>query len=198
MQQPECPGCRGRDARIAALEAKVADLKSRVNDLTERLVSLAKRNWEKMLSRGGKAKMIGECCLSVHKRVFDLRHLFRGDCSRSQLDDGMTLMLELLEVLHAGRRCRDAKTKRFCNRLLGCTPRCGRLWWWKVSNRPTTTSSAPQRRAVQLFRTLSPACPLQSPPQAIRRPRLNTSILMIGCEIRPCLNLPQHSELSGC
>lgn len=30
-----------------------------------------KRNWEKMLERGGKAKMIAESCLSVHRRVFE-------------------------------------------------------------------------------------------------------------------------------
>jgi Transposase IS66 family len=43
-----------------------------------------KRNWEKMVERGGKAKIIGERCLSVQKRVFDLWHLFRGGgCSRS-------------------------------------------------------------------------------------------------------------------
>jgi hypothetical protein len=35
-----------------------------------------KRNWEKMLERGGKAKIVAESCLSVQKRVFDLWHLW--------------------------------------------------------------------------------------------------------------------------
>ena len=33
VQQPECPGCRERDARIAALEERVAELEGRLNDL---------------------------------------------------------------------------------------------------------------------------------------------------------------------
>ncbi len=49
-----------------------------------------KRNWEKMLERGGKAKIIAAGCLSVQKRVFELWHLFRGGgCSRRWLDEGM-------------------------------------------------------------------------------------------------------------
>src|SRR6476646_9623790 len=31
--EPQCPGCRERDARIAALEARVAELEGRLNDL---------------------------------------------------------------------------------------------------------------------------------------------------------------------
>jgi transposase len=130
-------------------------------ELLQRQVCWAhlKRNWEKMLERGGKAKIIGKCCLSVQKRVFDLWHLFRGGgCSRSQLDDGMTpLMLELLEVLHAGRRCRDAKTKRFCNRLLGVYPA---LWTFVVVEGVEPTNNhveRAQRRAV-LWRRRSFGC----------------------------------------
>jgi transposase len=35
MEQPECPGCRERDARLAALEARVAELEARLHDLTK-------------------------------------------------------------------------------------------------------------------------------------------------------------------
>src|SRR5712691_2286858 len=91
-------------------------------ELLQRQVCWAhlKRNWEMMLERGGKAKLIAAGCLSVQQRVFDLWHLFRGGgCRRSELDDGMApLMLELLDVLHAGLRSRERKTKRFCERLL--------------------------------------------------------------------------------
>jgi transposase len=118
-----------------------------------------KRNWEKMVERGGKAKVIGERCLSVQKRVFDLWHLFRGGgCSRSHLDDGMmTLLLELLEVLHAGRRYRDSKTKRFCNRLLGVYPA---LWTFVAVEGVEPTNNhveRAQRRAV-LWRRRSFGC----------------------------------------
>jgi transposase len=117
-----------------------------------------KRNWEKMLERGGKAKVIAECCLSVHKRVFKLWHLFRGGGSRSQLDDGIApLMLELVEILHAGRRCRDRKTKRFCDRLLAVYPA---LWTFVVVAGVEPTNNhveRAQRRAV-LWRRRSFGC----------------------------------------
>src|SRR5690349_16094264 len=33
--EPQCPGCRERDVRIAALEARVAQLEGRLSDLTK-------------------------------------------------------------------------------------------------------------------------------------------------------------------
>jgi transposase len=118
-----------------------------------------KRNWETMAERGGKAKIIADCCLSVQKRVFEHWHLFRGGgCNRRQLDDVMTpLMLELLDVLHRGRRCREAKTKRFCNRLLGVYPA---LWTFVAVEGVEPTNNhveRAQRRAV-LWRRRSFGC----------------------------------------
>jgi transposase len=130
-------------------------------DLLRRQVCWAhlKRNWEKMLERGGKAKVIAEACLSVQKRVFDQWHLFRGGgCSRDQLDDGIApLMLELLEVLHVGLRCRDRKTKRFCDRLLKVY---AALWTFVVVEGVEPTNNhveRAQRRAV-LWRRRSFGC----------------------------------------
>jgi transposase len=112
-----------------------------------------------MLERGGKAKTIAEVCLCVQKRVFDLRHLFRGGgCSRSQMDNGMaSLMLKLLEVLHAALRCRDRKTKRFCDRLLTVY---AALWTFVVVEGVEPTNNhveRAQRRAV-LWRRRSFGC----------------------------------------
>ena len=130
-------------------------------ELLQRQVCWAhlKRNWEKMLERGGKAKSIAESCLSVQKRVFELWHLFRGGgCSRSDLDDGMApLMLELLEILHAGLRCRERKTKRFCDRLLTVY---AALWTFVVVEGVEPTNNhveRAQRRAV-LWRRRSFGC----------------------------------------
>ena len=118
-----------------------------------------KRNWEKMVERGGKARIIAESCLRVQKRVFELWHLFRGGgCSHAQLDDGMApLMLELLEVLQAGLRCRDRKTKRFCGRVLAVYPA---LWTFVVVEGVEPTNNhveRVQRRAV-LWRRRSFGC----------------------------------------
>jgi transposase len=118
-----------------------------------------KRNWEKLLKYGGKPKVIAECCLSVQKRVFEVWHLFRGGgCSRAELDDRIApMMLELLEVLHAGQRCRHAKTKRFCSRLLKVYPA---LWTFVVVEGVEPTNNhveRVQRRAV-LWRRRSFGC----------------------------------------
>src|SRR5438067_6818001 len=37
MAEPDCPGCRQRDALIAELQRQVADLAARVRDLEQRL-----------------------------------------------------------------------------------------------------------------------------------------------------------------
>lgn len=118
-----------------------------------------KRNWEKMLERGGKAKLIAASCLSVQKRVFDLWHLFRGGgCSHVRFDEKIVpLMLELLEVLRAGLRCRDRKTKRFCSRLLEVYPA---LWTFVAVEGVEPTNNhveRAQRRAV-LWRRRSFGC----------------------------------------
>jgi transposase len=118
-----------------------------------------KRNWEKMLERGGKAQIIAECSLSVQQRVFELWHLFRGGgCSYRQFDEGIApLMLELLEVLQTGLRCRDRKTKRFCKRLLTVYPA---LWTFAVVEGVQPTNNhveRVQRRAV-LWRRRSFGC----------------------------------------
>src|ERR1700722_1043792 len=78
-----------------------------------------KRNWEKMLERGGAAKKVAKACLSIQKRVFELWHLFRGGGgTRLQLGNDMApMMIDMLHVLQSGKRCRDRKTRRFCARL---------------------------------------------------------------------------------
>jgi transposase len=118
-----------------------------------------KRNWENMRERGGKAEVIAEGCLNVQKRVFDLWHLLRGGgCSRSQMDDAMVpLMLELLEVLRVGLRCRERKTKRFCDRLLTVYPA---LWTFVVVEgvEPTNNHVERARRRAVLWRRRSFGC----------------------------------------
>ncbi len=118
-----------------------------------------KRNWESMQERGGKARVIAEGCLGVQKRVFELWHLFRGGgCTRGQMDEDMVpLMLELLEVLRAGLRCRERKTRRFCDRLLDVYPA---LWTFVVAAGVEPTNNhveRVQRRAV-LWRRRSFGC----------------------------------------
>ena len=118
-----------------------------------------KRNWEKMVERGGKAKEIGLPCLRVHKRVFELWHLFRGGgCSRADLDEWMyDPMMELQEVLCGGARCRDKKTRRFCERLLSVYPA---LWTFVMVEgvEPTNNHAERVQRRAVLWRRRSFGC----------------------------------------
>jgi transposase len=130
-------------------------------ELLQRQVCWAhlKRNWEKMEERGGKAKIIAQACLGVQRRVFEQWHLFRGGgCTHAQMDDEMApLILELLAILEQGFRCRDRKTKRFCDRLLAVYPA---LWTFVVVEgvEPTNNHAERVQRRAVLWRRRSFGC----------------------------------------
>lgn len=118
-----------------------------------------KRNWEKQAERGGKAAVVGRACLGIERRVFELWHLFRGGGStRGEMDERMVpLILELLEVLRAGRRSRDRKLSRFCARILGVY---AALWTFVVEEgvEPTNNHAERVQRRAVLWRRRSFGC----------------------------------------
>jgi|SRR6516165_476502 transposase len=118
-----------------------------------------KRNWETLAERGGKAKAVAEACLAVQRRVFELWHLFRGGgCSRVQLDRRLyEPMIELLEVLRRGARCREPKTRRFCARLLTVYPS---LWTFVIQEGVEPTNNHAERllRRAVVWRRRSFGC----------------------------------------
>lgn len=110
-----------------------------------------KRNFQKLVDRGGKAQVIGKSCLAIQRQVFELWHRFRrGELIRVELGDLMApLMLELLDVLHVGQRSRDGKTARFCRRLIERYPA---LWTFVVMKGVEPTNNHGER--VQRFAVL--------------------------------------------
>src|SRR5262245_54131814 len=118
-----------------------------------------KGNWEKLLERGGKAKAIGKACLEVHRRVFELWHLYRGGgMSYRQLDEAMApLMLALQEILLTGRRSRDRRLARHCARVLEVSPA---LWAFLVCDGVEPTNNHAERvlRPAVLWRRRSFGC----------------------------------------
>jgi transposase len=118
-----------------------------------------KRNWEKLLERGGAAKRLAQPCLGVQQRVFELWHLFRGGgCTREQLKERMApLIFELLAALQSGTRCRDRKTQRFCARLIDRYPA---LWTFVVVEgvEPTNNHAERVQRRAVLWRRRSFGC----------------------------------------
>ena len=118
-----------------------------------------KRNWEKLLERGSKARAIGQACLGVHQRVFELWHLYRGGgISYQQLDEAMApLMLVLQDVLLTGGRSRDRKLARHCARVLEVSPA---LWAFLVCAGVEPTNNHAERvlRRAVLWRRRSFGC----------------------------------------
>jgi transposase len=118
-----------------------------------------KRNWEKQAERGGQAARICGLCLDVQRRVFELWHLFRGGgCTRAELDERIfPLLLELREVLLAGRRSRDRILARFCRRILEVY---SALWTFVSTEgvEPTNNHAERVQRRAVLWRRRSFGC----------------------------------------
>lgn len=118
-----------------------------------------KRNWEKLVERGGKAQRIAQACLDVHRRVFELWHLYRGGTlSLEQLDEAMhPLILHLHDLLLTGGNSRDQKLARHCARVLEVSPA---LWAFMVCDGVEPTNNHAERvlRRAVLWRRRSFGC----------------------------------------
>jgi transposase len=118
-----------------------------------------KRNWEKKVERGGAGMRVGKAWLVIQNKVFELWHLFRGGgCTREEMDQRMVpLYFELLEVLRMGRRSRDQKLIRFCERL---SDLYDHLWTFVVVEavEPTNNHAERVQRRAVLWRRRSFGC----------------------------------------
>lgn len=118
-----------------------------------------KRNWEKKGEKGGVAKRISKAWKAGQDKVFELWHLFRGGgCTREELNRRiMPLVMELAIVLRQGRRSRDRKLVRFCERL---TDRYADLWTFVTVEgiEPTNNHAERVQRRAVLWRRRSFGC----------------------------------------
>src|SRR5262245_47173929 len=118
-----------------------------------------KRDFQKLVDRGGPAKRLGQKWLGVAGQVFEQWHLFRGGgFDRAELQrrlDGPARELERL--LKRGRRCADAKAAAFCANVLGLVPA---VWRFVVSDGVEPTNNHAERllRRGVLWRKSSFGC----------------------------------------
>jgi transposase len=151
-----------------------------------------KRNWEKLVERGGTAKKIGEGCLNIQRQVFELWHRFRGGgCTRAELDDFMVpLVFELREVLQTGRRSRDCKLVRFCTRLLDVYPA---LWTFVIEEgvEPTNNHAERVQRRAVLWRRRSFGCHSADGCRFVER--ILTVVQTLRLQRRPVLDFLQQT-----
>lgn len=145
-----------------------------------------KRNWEKLRERGGSAQRIADACLVIKDKVFEQWHLFRGGgLTRGQLDDQLApLALELLAVLQQGKRSRDRKTARFCDRVLAVYPA---LWTFVVvaGVEPTNNHAERVQRLAVLYRKNCFGCHSDSGCRFVER--LLTVVQTLRLQRRPVL-----------
>lgn len=82
-----------------------------------------KRDFQKLVDRGGEGKEYGELGLAAVAILFDEWHRFRGGGRRSDLQFELEPLRELMrEWLGEGARCADAKAAALCANLLAVEP----------------------------------------------------------------------------
>src|SRR6266567_3806326 len=103
-----------------------------------------KRDFQKLIDRGGPAAALGQKLQGLAERVFTEWHLFRGGgCDRPTLQvrlDGSARAFE--RVLKAGRRCADRKAATFCRNVLELLPA---VWRFVVSDGVEPTNNHAER-----------------------------------------------------
>jgi transposase len=103
-----------------------------------------KRDFQKLVDRGGAARRLGKRLQRLAERVFTEWHLFRGGgCDRQQLQarlDGPARTFE--RVLRVGRRCADRKAATFCANVLEVLPA---VWRFVVSDGVEPTNNHAER-----------------------------------------------------
>lgn len=102
-----------------------------------------KRDFQKLVDRGGASASHGRRGLAVVHILFHEWHRFRGGGSRAQLQRELDpLRAAMREGLGAGTRCRDSKTATFCQNLLDLEPA---LWTFLSHNDVEPTNNHAER-----------------------------------------------------
>jgi transposase len=118
-----------------------------------------KRDFQKLVDRGGPAARLGMKLQRIATRVFEEWHLFRGGtfgrrALQNHLDE---TAWELERLLRSGRRCADAKAATFCANLLELLPA---VWRFVVTEGVEPTNNHAERllRRGVLWRKTSFGC----------------------------------------
>jgi transposase len=103
-----------------------------------------KRDFQKLVDRGGAAAALGRKLQGLTERVFAAWHLFRGGGGdRRQLQARLEEPARAFErVLKAGRRCADRKAATFCANVLELLPA---VWRFAVSEGVEPTNNQAER-----------------------------------------------------
>jgi transposase len=118
-----------------------------------------KRDFQKLVDRGGAAARLGKQFQRIADRVFEEWHLFRGggfdrETLMRRLNDAAEAFARLLQ---GGRRCADAKAAAFCENVLALLPA---VWRFVVTEgiEPTNNHAERLLRRGVLWRTSAFGC----------------------------------------
>lgn len=118
-----------------------------------------KRDFQKLLERGGPAQTIGQRGLDTVQRLFHDWHLFRGGgLSRRQLQLRLRpVRRAMARWLRQGARCPDSKAATFCHNLLELEPA---LWTFLSKDGVEPTNNHIERlvRTAVLWRKIAFGC----------------------------------------
>jgi transposase len=103
-----------------------------------------KRDFQRLVDRGGEAARLGAALLRVERRVFEEWHLFRGGTfGRRALQNHLDAEAREFErLLEAGCGCADAKAAAFCANLLALLPA---VWRFVVTEGVEPTNNHAER-----------------------------------------------------
>ncbi len=118
-----------------------------------------KRDFQKLVDRGGPAAPWGRALRRIERRVFEAWHLFRGGTfGRRALQNHLGAdARELERLLQPGRRCADPKAAAFCENVLALLPA---VWRFVVTEgiEPTNNHAERLRRRGVLWRKNAFGC----------------------------------------
>ena len=150
-----------------------------------------KRDFQKLVDRGGAAREYGELGLATVGILFEEWHLFRGGGSRAALRRELEAVRPLMRSwLEDGVRCRDAKAAALCGNLLEVEPA---LWTflYKDSVEPTNNHIERLLRPGVLWRKNAFGCHSEAGCRFVER--ILTVVQTLRLHKRPALDFLYES-----
>src|SRR6266852_3817634 len=153
-----------------------------------------KRDFQKLVDRGGAAQEYGDLGLAAVQILFHEWHLFRGGGSRAALHRELDPLRETMRSwLQEGARCHDAKAAALCGNLLAVEPA---LWTflYKKGVEPTNNHIERLLRTGVLWRKNAFGCHSEAGCRFVER--ILTVVQTLRLQKRPALEFLYQSLLA--
>jgi transposase len=150
-----------------------------------------KRDFQKLVDRGGAATEYGQLGLAMVSIVFENWHLFRGGGTRAALQRDLAPFRDMMRSwLEDGARCRDAKAAALCGNLLAVEPA---LWTFlaKKDVEPTNNHIERLLRPGVLWRKNAFGCHSEAGCRFVER--ILTVVQTLRLQKRTCLDFLYRS-----